>query len=85
MLGTPKSELHKLVDALPQEETMIARRFLEFLLAKADDPVLRAFLDAPEDDEPVTEEDLRDIEEGRKAVAEGRVKSWEQVKEELGL
>jgi len=26
---------------------------------------------------PVTEGDLRDIEEGRKAVAEGRVKSWD--------
>jgi hypothetical protein len=28
---------------------------------------------------------MRDIEEGREAIAEGRTDSWEQVKKELGL
>ena len=52
-----------------------ANRFLECLAGKACDALMQAFPDVPEDDEPVTEEDLRDIEEGRKAVAEGRVES----------
>jgi hypothetical protein len=34
---------------------------------------------------PLSKDDLRDIEEGKKAIAEGKVKSWEQVKSEYGL
>lgn len=33
--------------------------------------------------EPLDEEDLKDLEEGDKAYAEGRYKTFEQVKEEL--
>ncbi len=85
MADAAKDRLHELVDALPESRVEAANRYLECLVNEACDPVLQAFLDAPEDDEPVTEEDLRDIEQGRKAVAQGRVQSWEQVKKELGL
>ena len=83
-MNAERTRLHELVNALPDSRIEAANRYLECLVNECD-PVLQAFLDAPEDDEPVTEEDLRDIEEGRKAVAEGRVKPWEQVKRELGL
>ena len=83
MLSTSKSELHKLVNALPQQEAMIAKRFLEFLLTKADDPVLKAFLNAPEADEPLDEEDRKAIREAEQAISEGKVVSWEQLQEEL--
>jgi hypothetical protein len=85
MLDTEKTRLHELVDALPESEVEEAKKFLECLVNKACDPVLQAFLDAPEDDEPVTEEDLRDIEEGRKAIAEGKTESLEDVMREFGL
>lgn len=83
MLSTSKSELHKLVDALPQQDAMIAKRFLEFLLTKADDPILKTFLNAPEVDEPLDEEDIKAIQEAEHAIAEGKVISWEQLQEEL--
>jgi hypothetical protein len=37
------------------------------------------------DDEPLDEADLKELEEADKAIAEGRVKPWEEVKKELGL
>jgi CHAD domain-containing protein len=84
MADAPKDRLHELMGALPESRFEAAKRALECLVNEACDPVLEAFLEAPEDDEPVTEEDLKDMEEGRRAIAEGRVKSWEEVKRELG-
>jgi hypothetical protein len=86
MLDTDKTKLHDLVEALPKSEVVAAQRFLEFLINKAArDPVLQAFLDAPEDDEPVTEEDLRDIEQGKRAIARGETESLEDVMREFGI
>ncbi|MGA2937981.1 MAG: hypothetical protein ABSF52_12880 [Syntrophobacteraceae bacterium] len=85
MSEATKDRLHELVDALPEREVEAAERALECLISKACDPVLQAFLDAPEDDEPLTEEDLKDIEEGRKAVAKGETESLDDVMREFGL
>jgi hypothetical protein len=71
MADAAKDRLHELADALPESRFEAAKKALECLVDEACDPVLQAFLNPPEDDEPVTEEDLRDIGEGRKAVAEG--------------
>jgi len=80
----PKSELYRLVDALPEGDTLAAKRLLEYLLSKTGDPLLRAFLYAPEDDEPLDEEDLAHLEEAERDLAEGRVMAWEDIKKELG-
>jgi hypothetical protein len=44
------------------------------------DPLPTAFLTAPEDDEPVTPEELAAIEEGEDALARGEVVSWQDYK-----
>jgi hypothetical protein len=62
-----KAELHQLVDAIPDSAADEAAR----RLAELRDPVLAAFLTAPEDDEPTTPEDLAAIQEGRAARARG--------------
>ncbi|MGB9663169.1 MAG: helix-turn-helix domain-containing protein [Moorellaceae bacterium] len=49
------------------------------------DPVLYALETAPEDDEPLTEEEKRVIAEAERAIAQGKTKPWEQVKRELGI
>ena len=49
------------------------------------DPVLEAFLNAPLDDEPLTEEDMQAIKEAEEDIAAGRVKSWKELKRDLGL
>ena len=49
------------------------------------DPVWEAFLNAPLDDEPLTEEDIQAIKEAEEDIAAGRVRSWKDIKEELDL
>jgi hypothetical protein len=85
MQTIPKNELHRLVEALPDSDTLAAKRLLEYVLSKTGDPVLKAFLSAPEDDESLDEEDLAHLEEAERDLTEGRVVAWEDVKKELGL
>lgn len=84
MLETTRERLHELVDALPESGVEAAKRYLESLV-NADDAFLRALRNAPEDDEPLTEEELKAIEEGRKAVARGETTPLEDVMREFGL
>jgi hypothetical protein len=56
-----KTELHQLVDALPDESLPAAA----ILLRRAQDPVAAKLDAAPYDDEELTEEDLRAVEEAR--------------------
>jgi predicted transcriptional regulator len=77
--------LHVLVDELPADELVAAKRFLEYLRFRSKDP-LRALLDeAPLDDELVTEEDLGAIREGLAEKARGEVVSQEEAERILGL
>lgn len=39
----------------------------------------------PEDDEPLTDEEIRDIEKAREDFKQGETVSWEDVKRELDL
>ncbi|HEY8022475.1 MAG TPA: hypothetical protein VIH93_15325 [Thermoanaerobaculia bacterium] len=71
--------LHSLVDELPDEEVVAAKRFLEFLRSRSQDS-LRVLLDgAPLDDEPVTAEDLAAIREGLAEKAKGEVVSQQEA------
>ncbi len=80
-----RDELHQLIDALPEREVHTARRFLQFLRDEGDDPVVRAFLDAPEDDEPFTAEDEAAVAEAEAEIARGEGRPWKTVRLELGL
>jgi hypothetical protein len=62
-----RDDLRAMLDAIPDERLTAAREALERLT----DPVLLAFLNAPDDDEPVTDEDLAAIAEGKADVAQG--------------
>jgi hypothetical protein len=76
--------LHRLVDTLPEQDLPVAARVLEALQATAD-PVLRALLSAPVDDEP-DEDDLDGgLSEARREALEGKGISHEEAKRELGL
>ena len=70
-----RDELRAMVDAIPDDRLPAARA----TLARLVDPVLLAFLTAPEDDEPLTDEDLAAIEEGRADIERGDVVSLEEV------
>ncbi|MGQ9555663.1 MAG: hypothetical protein ACUVWR_16305 [Anaerolineae bacterium] len=81
---TSREEAHRLLELVPDEDVGVVTRMLRGLVAQ-EDPVLAAFLNAPEDDEELTEEDIAAIEEGRRAIAEGRVVPHEEVRRRLGL
>ena len=70
---TARERIRELVDALPEDRLTEA----EAALAALADPVVLAFLDAPEDDEPLTDADRAAIAEGRADVARGDVVAWE--------
>lgn len=79
-----RTALRRLIDQLPESELVAAHRYLCYL-RDAGDPFLQAFFNAPLDDEPLTEEDIKAIEEGKEDIKAGRVYTLEQVKTELRL
>ena len=78
-----KQDLHNLIDEIPEQEHQAAAEYLQRLRDLAKDPLYQALMNAPIDDEPLTEEDLAAIEEGRRDVREGRTYRWEEVKADL--
>jgi hypothetical protein len=70
-----KTELHRLVDALPDESLPAAA----ILLRRAQDPVAAKLDAAPFDDEELTDQDLRAIKEARSESAV----SWSDAASEL--
>lgn len=80
---TEKERLHSLVDDLPEPEVHAALRFVEYLRQEGSDPVTRALQEAPYDDEPVTAEDLADLEAAERDRQEGRVISHDEARREL--
>jgi len=73
MDSTVKDELHELINALPETETLAAKRFLEFLLS------------LPKGEEYFTPEDLAEIEEGFAQIRRGEVVNWDEFKKRHGL
>jgi hypothetical protein len=79
-----RKALHRLIDDLPEQDVPVAVRVLEALRATSD-PVLRALLAAPLDDEPDQDDADGGLSEARREVREGKGLSHEEVKRELGL
>lgn len=79
---TAKERLHALVDELSEPA---AERALKLVEKEQEDPVIVAFRDAPEDDEPWTDEDEAAAAEGREDIAAGRTVSLEEIKREFDL
>lgn len=78
-----KKEIHQLVDKLPERDLHAAKRFLQYLASlkeREEDPVLKALKNAPWDDEPLTEEDIKALEEAHEDVKAGRIVSHEEAK-----
>ncbi len=77
-----REALQRLVEEVPDRDLDTARRFLTYL-RDTGDPVLRAFMDAPEDDEPETEEERLAVAEAKEEIRQGKGIPWEEVKREL--
>lgn len=79
---TDRERLRILIEDLPEQEVHTALRFVEYLRqeGEGEDPLLIALRNAPDDDEPLTEEDLEALREAEEDVAQGRVVSHEQAR-----
>ena len=77
----PKQEAHELIDSMAPGQVAAVVGLLKIML----DPVSVALANAPIDDEPVSEEEARDIAEARAACARGEVVSNDEVLGEFGL
>ena len=77
---TTREGIHQLLDSLPDELLPAAEARLAAL---RDDPFLRFMLAAPEDDEPLDEDDLAALAEARAAFERGETIPWEVVRREL--
>jgi predicted transcriptional regulator len=78
---TTKERLHQLVDELSEPE---AKRALTLVEKEREDPVIAAFRDAPEDDEPWTDEDEAAVKEANEDIAAGRTISHEEMVRKYG-
>jgi hypothetical protein len=79
---TAKERLHELVDELSEPE---AKRALSLVRKEHEDPMIVAFRDAPEDDEPLSAEEEAGLQESHADLAAGRTFSLEEIKRDLDL
>lgn len=77
----PKQQAHELIDRLSTGQVSAVVGLLEAML----DPVSVALANAPIDDEPVSEEEAREIAEARTSIARGEGIPHEEVLREFGL
>jgi len=83
-LSRAKSNLHHIIEVLPERETLAAEMFLKFLVSQIDDPVLATLLTAEEDTEPLSEEEIAESEANWQAYLQGdKGEPWEKAREEL--
>jgi hypothetical protein len=75
-MTTVKDDLHALVDTLTEDE---ADYYLREMRSKKDDPLWVALLNAPYDDEPVTEEEEAQVEEARQDLRRAQGRPLEEV------
>ena len=76
---SPREELHRLVDHIPEVDIPTTQRLLRALV----DPVELALMNAPVDDEPDTEEDRSSAEQARREPGPGTTHA--EVLREFGL
>jgi predicted transcriptional regulator len=77
-----KQELHHLLDELSDRDLYTAKRFMAYL-RNTQDPMMQKLVEAPYDDEPLSEEDEAALVEAYEDLAAGRVVSHEEARRRL--
>ncbi len=80
-MAVTRERARELLEAVPDDRLDDAAAALEPLA----DPMLMVLMNAPEDDEDLTDEDLAAIAEGEADIARGDVVSSEDVKRRFGI
>ena len=77
----PKELAHQLIERMPPTQVAAVVGLLEALL----DPVSRAVANAPTDEEPLTAEEKKALDDARDWLKHNRGQPHEQVLAELGI
>lgn len=77
-----RDRLKRIVDELPEGDVLAAERYLEYLRDIGSEQAILG--EVPLDDEPLTEEDVAEIEAARAELSAGRSRPWSVVRQELG-
>jgi hypothetical protein len=79
---TAKEKLHQAVEELTELE---AEQMLEVIARRRErDPMIAAFEDAPEDDEPFTDEEAAEADEAWEQYKRGEAIPLDEIRRELG-
>ena len=89
-MATTKSNLYALIEQLPESAVRAAEKLLQVLITEFPQDSAKARIqamlaNAPIDDEPISPEELQELEEARARIATGEGISLEDLKKELGL
>jgi hypothetical protein len=76
-----KEQAHELIDRMAPGQVSAVVGLLEIML----DPFARALANAPFDDEPVSDEEARDIAASKAALARGETIPHDEILAEFGL
>lgn len=76
---TAKQQLRERIEAFSEEEASQALRLLDL----RDDPVIRAFRDAPLDDEPLTAEEETALEQSRAEYRRGEGVPLDEIRNDF--
>ncbi len=79
-----RDQVVRLVEQLPDQEIPAAGRYLEQLVERLE-PFSKHLMEAPEDDEALSEKGKRLLDEGYEDLDAGRTHTLEEVKRELDL
>lgn len=79
-----REQLHRLIDELSDSDLQVAARVLAGLRA-TQDPVLRALLTAPPDDERLDDDFDGGLTESREDARQGRFIDHEELKRDLDI
>ncbi len=81
IMATDKQHAHELIERLAPSQITAVVGLLEAML----DPVARSLANAPVDDEPVSEQEVREIAAARASLNRGEGIPHEQVLADFGL
>ena len=87
-LKTERKHLYNLLDSFNEKELYTIKKFAEFVdinKNNKDDKLLQILMDAPFDDEELSEKAIQGIKKARNDIKKGKTYSHSQIKKELGI
>jgi len=94
-VSTVKAELHNLIDGLSEYQANKLKKVVNLFITEFmsvdrenndnNQAFLKTLMNAPEDDEPLSSDDLAAIAEAEEDIKAGRVRPLSDVAKELGL